>query len=133
MIRKYTIAAVVLAAGILAAGISVAQARPMPAGYAGQSSTQSTSEAYHPPLSGAAIMTLYYHPAKPQLGPRTRSIDRGNAQHVPAALTKTRLVPASSTGLDWTATTLLGAAITGLVLLAALTGSRIRSPRVAQL
>ena len=132
MVGKHTIGVVLLAAGILAASISVAQARPIPVGYTGQSPTQSSVDSYHPRLSGAAIMTMYYHPAKPQSA-LTRSVDPGNPQHLPVAATKTRPVPASSAGLDWTATTLLGATITSVVLLAAITGSRIRSRRVAQL
>ena len=58
MVGKHTIGVVLLAAGILAASISVAQARPIPVGYTGQSPTQSSVDSYHPRLSGAAIMTM---------------------------------------------------------------------------
>jgi hypothetical protein len=105
---------VIVATGILALSVTAAQARPIGVGYTGQSAPAHVSNGYHSlygPSQDAAVgvqrqQALYKHDAAANI---------------------------ADSGFNWTAG-MLGAGIATLVLLlAAITASRIRPHRVAQL
>ena len=123
---------VIVATGILALSVTAAQARPIGAGYTGQSAAH-VSNVYQGFYGGQA---LYQHHAAAQISSvMSPAVDPPNAQQVPNVVTQAVPQPinVADSGFNWTAG-ILGAGIATLVLLlAAITASRIRPQRVAQL
>ena len=152
MIRKHTIRTVVLAAAILAFSASAAQAMP-------QRVSQSTTPIASPviiahrlelssglsnvqPSNGfhfisPAALHGYQGPSRPYYaGPQVMSqaVDSPNAQQLPVyrGLTRTQAVPASDSGLNWTAILLGTGILAALMLLASAATSHVKPGRVAQ-
>jgi hypothetical protein len=102
-------------------------------GYTGQSAAANVSNVYHGFYGGQA---LYQHDAAAKISSvMSPAVDPANAQQVPIVVTQAVPQPINvvDSGFNWTAG-MLGAGIATLVLLlAAITASRIRPQRVAQL
>jgi len=123
---------VIVASGILTLSVTAAQARPIGVGYTGQSAAN-VSNVYQGFYGGQA---LYQHDAAAKISSvMSPAVDPANAQQVPIVVTQAvpQPVNVADSGFNWTAG-MLGAGIATLVLLlAAITASRIRPQRVAQL
>lgn len=123
---------VIVATGILALSVTAAQARPIGVGYTGQSAAN-VSNVYHGFYGGQA---LYQHDAAAKISSvMSPAVDPPNAQQVPIVVTQAVPQPinVADSGFNWTAG-MLGAGIATLVLLlAAITASRIGPHRVAHL
>jgi hypothetical protein len=152
---------VLVAAGLLAISASAAQAMPtrpstdvgknpgfavaghpggpslnrnlIGVGYTGQSAAAKVSNVYQGFYGGQAI---YKHDAAATISSvMSPAVDPANAQQVPIVVTQAvpRPINVADSGFNWTAG-MLGAGIATLVLLlAAITASRIRPQRVAHL
>jgi hypothetical protein len=125
---------VIVATGILALSVTAAQAQPIGVGYTGQSAAANVSNGYHHGFYGG--QALYKHDAATKVSNvMSPAVDPPNAQQVPIVVTQAVPQPinVADSGFNWTAG-MLGAGIATLVLLlAAITASRIRPQRVAQL
>jgi hypothetical protein len=131
---------VIVATGILALSVTAAQARPIGVGYTGQSAAN-VSNVYQGFYGGQALYQhdaaakIYQHEAAAKASSvMSPAVDPANAQQVPIVVTQAVPQPinVADSGFNWTAG-MLGAGIATLVLLlAAITASRIRPHRVAQ-
>ncbi|HSS53210.1 MAG TPA: hypothetical protein VLK79_01045 [Gaiellales bacterium] len=141
---------VIVATGILALSVTAAQARPLGVGYTGQSAAN-VSDVYQGFYGGHA---LYQKDAAAKIGQleaaaknrheaaakistvMSPAADRPSpptSYRVPVVVTQAQPLAESDSGFNWTAG-MLGAGIATLVLLlAAITASRIRPQRVAHL
>ena len=123
---------VIVASGILTLSVTAAQARPIGVGYTGQSAAN-VSNVYQGFYGGRA---LYQREAAAKISSvMSPAVDPANAQQVPIVVTQAvpQPVNVADSGFNWTAG-MLGAGIATLVLLlAAITASRMRPQRVAHL
>ena len=110
----------IVATGVLALSATAAQARPVGLTYAGNGTATNSSQSYHRVYGPQA---LYKADPAGQTGSATIVVTRAVPQPVTVA----------DSGFNWTAA-MLGAGIATLVLLVvAITASRIRPRQVAQL
>jgi hypothetical protein len=127
-----------VAAGILAFSATAAQARPigLVGGAATNAPVASGTQGYHTfyrPSARTSYMTGSVDSPTQQGTRMSPSVDPANDQSVPVISTAPVVVKTADKSFDWTAS-LIGAAIAAAVLLlAAITASRLRPRRVAQL
>ena len=112
------------ATGVLARSVTAAQARPTGLGYA--PARTFAARGYDTTFSRTSAPRLTISVMSP-------AVDPANAQQVPIVVTQAAPVKVADSGFSWTAG-LLGAGLASLVLLlAAITASRIRPRPGAQL